>query len=163
MLVALKNKEISERWDIFRELIRNAVKTDPAMVPDRLARALTLALTGHIQCWLLYEEGDSFYGALVTQIETDRISGLNSLLVYAMGLFGPASRETRHKDMESLLRIAKALKCSTISAYSNSMMIVNSVVKAAEGVAPTTIRHSVYVDTSSAEELKLGDAKVIGE
>lgn len=133
MLVALDNKAISERWDVFKDVIRTCIPTTPDMLPDRMQRMLHAALTGRIQCWFLYEKGDDFYGAMITKKGVDDLSGQSTLLIYALKVFGTASRETRREDFKALGRVAREMGCSHFSAYCGSAAVANAVIKANEG------------------------------
>lgn len=135
MLVGLPSKKIAETWDIFKEIIRSSVPTSPEVLPDRMQRLLYAALTGRIQCWLLFEEdgSDEFYGGLVTRVSVDDLSGQKSLLIYALATFKHAPREVREKDFATLRSIAKGWGCPTISAYCESRLVADSAIRANQG------------------------------
>ena len=135
MLVGLPSNKIAETWDVFKEIIRKSVPTSPDMLPDRMQRMLYAAMTGRIQCWLLYEEDgtDDFYGGLVTRISIDELSGQKTLLIYAMASFKQPSREAREADFVALKRIAKEWGCTTLSAYCASRLVAETTIKANHG------------------------------
>ena len=135
MLVGLPSKKIAETWDIFKEIIRRSVPTSPEVLPDRMQRLLYAALTGRIQCWLLFEEdgSDEFYGGMVTRVSIDDLSGQKSLLIYALATFKQASREARKADFDTLRKIAKQWGCANLSAYCNSRLVAETTIKANRG------------------------------
>lgn len=135
MLVGLPSKTIADTWDVFKEVIRKAVPTTPDMLPDRMQRMLYAAMTGRIQCWLLYEEdgSDEFYGGLVTRISIDDLTGQKSLLIYAMASFKQASRKVREADFKALKKIAKEWGCANLSAYCPSKLVAETTIKANKG------------------------------
>ena len=114
MLVGLPSKTIADTWDVFKEVIRKAVPTAPDMLPDRMQRMLYAAMTGRIQCWLLYEEdgSDEFYGGMITRVSIDDLTGQKSLLIYALANFKQASRKVREADFIALKKIAKEWGCA---------------------------------------------------
>lgn len=135
MLVGLPSKDIAKHWDIFKEIIRQAVPTAPDMLPDRMQRMLYAAMTGRIQCWLMYEDDgcDEFYGGMVTRVAVDDLSGQKSLLIYALTNFKQASREARKREFATLKRIAKEWGCAHISAYCPSRLVAETTLKANQG------------------------------
>lgn len=133
MLVALDNKAIAERWEIFKDVIQTCIPTTPETLPDRLQRMLQAALTGRIQCWLLYEQGDEFYGAVITKKSVDDLTGQATILIYALKIYKQASRETRIKDFEAFRRIVHSFGCSYFSAFCGSAAVANAVIKANGG------------------------------
>lgn len=135
MLVNLPSKKIAETWDTFREIIRRSIPTDPAMLPDRLQRMLYAALTGRLQCWLLYEEdgSDDFYGGIVTRTSIDDLTGQKSLLIYALATFKQASRAAREADFISLKRVAREWGCQYVTAYCESRLVAETTIKANKG------------------------------
>lgn len=135
MLVGLPTKEIGERWDFFKELIRTAVPTAPDMLPDRMQQMLFAAMTGRIQCWLMFEEEDSdeCYGGMITRLAVDELSGQKALLIYAMGAFKSASRSVREADFNALKKIAKEWGCTHLSAFCPSKLVAQSAIKANKG------------------------------
>lgn len=133
MLVPLSNKEISERWDVFKEMLRVCVPTTQAMVQDRMQQALFMALTGRIQCWFGYESGDDFYGAAITRIMSDPLTGEKTLLVYALQVFHQVRRETREADWKAFRQVARNMGCSYITAFTGSRNVALGMVKANKG------------------------------
>ena len=135
MLVGLPTKTIAEKWDIFKEIIRRAVPTAPDMLPDRMQRMLYAAMTGRIQCWLLFEEDgtDEFYGGIVTRISMDDLTGQKSLLIYALTTFKQASREARMADFAALRKVAREWGCTHLSAYCPSRLVAETAIKANKG------------------------------
>lgn len=147
MLVGLPNKTIAEHWDIFKEVIRKAIPTAPDMLPDRMQRMLFAAMTGRIQCWLMYEEdgSDEFYGGMITRTAVDDLTGQKSLLIYALANFKQASREVRQADFATLKKIAAGWGCAHLSAYCPSRLVAETTIKANRGSGE--IIHYVLIPT----------------
>ena len=105
------------------------------MLPDRMQRMLFAAMTGRLQCWLLYEEdgSDEFYGGIVTRISIDDLTGQKTLLVYALTTFKQASRAVREADFLSLKKAAKEWGCQSLSAYCPSRLAAETTIKANKG------------------------------
>ena len=135
MLVGLPSKTIADTWDVFKEVIRKAVPTAPDMLPDRMQRMLYAAMTGRIQCWLLYEEdgSDEFYGGMITRVSIDDLTGQKSLLIYALANFKQASRKVREADFIALKKIAKEWGCAHLSGFCPSRLVAETTIKANKG------------------------------
>ena len=147
MLVGLPSKTIAEHWDVFKEIIRKAIPTAPDMLPDRMQRMLYAAMTGRIQCWLMYEEdgSDEFYGGMITRMSVDDLTGQKSLLIYALANFKQASRTVREHDFETLKKIAAEWGCAHISAYCPSRLVAETTIKANKGAGE--IIHYILIPT----------------
>lgn len=154
MLVGLPSKKIAETWDIFREIIRKSIPTSPDLLPDRMQRMLFAAMTGRLQCWLLFEEdgSDEFYGGLVTRMAVDDLTGQKSLLIYALASFKQASRKVREEDFRTLKRIAKQWGCSYLTAYCPSRLVAETTLKANKGQGE--IISYILLPTDIEEEAK---------
>lgn len=133
MLVVLPSKEVSERWAIFKECLRNSIPRTKDMLPNWLSDSLFLALTGRIQCWLAYDPADKedeFYAAMVTKKVSDELTGQSALLIYAAQVFKRARKEVRLEDLQTLRRIAKSYEIQRITAYCLSPVTANLLQKA---------------------------------
>lgn len=135
MLVPLPVNKIAEKWDIFKEVIRESVPTCKGMLPDRMSRTLYAAMTGRLQCWLLYEEdgSDEFYGAMVTRVAIDELTGQKAMLIYALASFKQASRKAREEDFKAFRRFAAAKGCTNLAAYCSSKLVATTTIKANKG------------------------------
>jgi len=149
MLVGLQNKQVSEYWDIFKEVIRQSMPTTPEMLPDRMQRMLFAAMTGRIQCWLCTDRENAFYCGLITRQTVDDLTGEMSLLIYALAVFKKVSREVRDEDFRALLRCAKEWKCRYVSAYVQSEAVVNALRKIASG---GEVIHYVLLPTEGVDK-----------
>lgn len=133
MLVVLKNKEIAERWDIFKEVLRSVPRT-PDMLPNWLTNCLYMALNGELQCWLAIDQrkpkNDEFYAAFITQKTVDGITGQKALLVYAFMVFGEADKRTRIEDVRTLGRAARADGIQRLVAFCPNPISANILKKA---------------------------------
>lgn len=134
MLVALDNKTIAERWDVFKDVIQTCIPTTPEMLPDRMQRMLQAALSGHIQCWFLYDKGDHFYGAGITKKSVDDLTGQATMLIYALKFFEQVSREARLRDFAAFRKVVKSFGCTHFSAYCGSGAVANAVIKSNGGL-----------------------------
>lgn len=149
MLVGLQNKQVSEYWDIFKEVIRQSMPTTPEMLPDRMQRMLFAAMTGRIQCWLCIDRENSFYSGIITRQTVDDLTGEMSLLIYALAVFKKVPREVRDEDFRALLRCAKEWKCRYVSAYVRSEAVVNAIRKIASG---GEVIHYVLLPTEGVDK-----------
>ena|SRR5699024_5299677 len=100
-----------------------------------MQRMLYAAMTGRIQCWLLYEEdgSDEFYGGMITRVSIDDLTGQKSLLIYALANFKQASRKVREADFIALKKIAKEWGCAHLSAFCPSRLVAETTIKANKG------------------------------
>lgn len=133
MLVVLKNKEIAEKWDLFKDVLRSSIPRTPDMLPNWLTDCLFSALSGSIQLWLCYDQRlgeDKFYCAFVTKILTDELTGQTAMLVYALKVFSKATHETRIEDMKTLAKICRVKKIKRITAFCLSKVSLNALKKA---------------------------------
>lgn len=130
MLVVLQSKQIAERWEAFKETLRESVPITRDMLPTWLKDCLYHALTGHLQCWFAFSEEpgeDRFYAAFVTKAVIDELTGQRALLIYAFKVFGPVKREVREKDFATFLKIAKTMGCQRVTAFCGSQVVFNSI------------------------------------
>lgn len=133
MLVQLPVKQISERWEVFREVLEECIPVTLDRKPDWLTSCLMLAMLGHIQCWFCYEPldpSDEFYAALITKKIYDDLSGQQALLVYALKVFKPAKKQTRIEDLQTLARCASAMGIRRITAFCSHPIVLNALKKA---------------------------------
>lgn len=128
MLVVLPNKEISNHWPLFKDVIRECIPVTKDMLPDYMTNMLHSAMTGRIQCWLGFE-GDNFYLAAITKKAIDDLTGQRSLLVYALKIFGEASRQVRIDDWRTFRKQARGFGVQRISAYCGSMAVAKAFIK----------------------------------
>lgn len=132
MLVVLPSKQIAERWEVFKQTLRESVPVTRDMLPSWLKDCLFHALTGHLQCWLAFSERpgeDRFYAAFVTKAVVDELTGQQALLVYAFKVFEAVSREVRSRDFDNFLRIAKEMGCQRVTAFCGNEIVFNSLRK----------------------------------
>lgn len=132
MLVVLPNKEVVNYWPLFKDVIRECIPITKDMLPDYMTNMLQSAMTGQIQCWLA-SEGDKFYLAAITKKAVDDLTGQRALLIYALKVFAPSSRETREADWKAFRKIAKSFGVQRISAYCGSQAVANAFIKGNEG------------------------------
>lgn len=133
MLVVLQNKEIRDRWDLFKDVLRSSVPITKDMLPNWLIECLYLALTGRIQCWVAFDpqdKKDEFYTAFITKKVVDEITGQNALLVYAIKVFKRVRKEVRVEDMKTFGRIASSYGAKRITAFCPFKTVENSLRKA---------------------------------
>lgn len=133
MLVVLQNKQIADRWPLFREVLQSCIPPTKDMNPNWLSTCLWQALTGRIQLWLNYsgeKEDDDFYAAFVTKKMYDELTGQSALLVYAIKVFKMVSKEVRIGDMQTLAKIAKTEGFQRVTAFCSSQVVLNAMKKA---------------------------------
>ena len=133
MLVVLKNREIAEKWELFKDVLRSSIPKTPDLVPDWLTNCLFSAMCGSLQFWLGYDERlgeDRFYCAFVTKIVADELTGQKAMLIYAMKVFNKATHETRIEDLRTLGRICKVKGIKRITAFCLSKVSYNALKKA---------------------------------
>lgn len=132
MLAVLPNKEISNHWPLFKDVIRECIPITKDMLPDYMTNMLQSALTGRIQCWLGFE-GDEFYMAAITKKMIDDLTGQRTLLVYALKIFKKASRQVRQDDWKTFRRIARTFGVQRIAAYCGSQAVAQAFIKSNGG------------------------------
>lgn len=133
MLVVLPNKEVSKRWDIFKDVLRSSIPRTKDVLPTWLTDSLYLALCGRIQCWLAWDPQDGedeFYAAFITKKVADELTGQSALLIYALKVYKKARREVRLEDLQTLQRVARSYGIQRITAYCLSRLSVNALKKA---------------------------------
>lgn len=133
MLVVLPSKQVSEHWDMYKELIRLCIPITKDMIPDFMTNMLYSAMTGRIQCWMGFDEGNDLYLSMITKKVVDDLTGQKSLLVYALATYKQPSRELRMADFETFRKIAKSMGCPRFSAYTGSQAVAQSMLKATKG------------------------------
>lgn len=132
MLVVLPSKQVSEHWDMYKELIRLCIPTTRDMLPDFMTNMLYSAMTGRIQCWMGFDEGNDLYLSMITKKAIDDLTGQRSLLIYALTTYKQPTREIRRADFAAFKKIAASMGCPRFSSYTGSKAVANSVLKAVD-------------------------------
>lgn len=129
MLVLLPNKQISERWELFQETLRESTVRTPDLRPDWLTEALYAALSGRIKCWVAID-GDNIYATMITKEAVDEITGQRALVIYAIKAWRKPNREVRTGDFGVLRDYARGAGYSRLTAYCVSRAVSNALVRA---------------------------------
>ena len=132
MLVRLSNEDIARNWELFKGAIEASVPRTGETLPDRMAKCLEAALLGRIVCWLGFQ-GEEVCCAVVTLDSYDFLSGHSTVVVYACQFLTHMTREDIQAVWDTLRKYAKGQGCTTLTAYSDSMTVINLCLKANGG------------------------------
>lgn len=134
MLVVLPNKEISNYWPLFKDVIRECIPVTKDMLPDFMTNMLESAMTGRIQLWLGSEpRKDNFYLAMITKKAVDDLTGQRALLIYALKILHMTSQEVRKDDWRTFRKMARTFGVQRITAYCGSQAVANAFLKCNNG------------------------------
>lgn len=130
MLVVLPNKEISNYWPVFKDVIRECIPITKDMLPDYMTNMLESAMTGRIQLWLGSEpRKDVFYMAMITKKTVDDLTGQRALLIYALKVFHLTDQQVRKDDWKAFRKAARTFGVQRITAYCGSQAVANAFLK----------------------------------
>ena len=131
MLVMLTPEQISSHWEAIKLSLNTSIRGE---VPNRMNmpnNVLQLLLSGMMQCWLSYrngEDGHIIEGFLLTQVVDDGITGNRNLLIYAVHTsHNNAVRESFLKAVDTLKKFGKSNGCQGIVGFTDSESIVTFV------------------------------------
>lgn len=130
MLLAVLPSQISEYWPMIEAEIKDDLPPIADYGPYDLNNILFHLMTNRMTCWL-YMDSDQKEpkGFILTTVLND-LSGVRTLLVYAISVFDRATKVAWEKEFDTLRKFAGAVSCSKIGAFVMNKKVIEALEKA---------------------------------
>jgi hypothetical protein len=137
MLVKLMPEQISDQWELVREVIvgsrpHDLIKYDTNSVLEEL-------LLGVKDCWASVNGKGVPEGMVITEVSS--FNGHKQLFIFALYTFENVSEDSWLKGAGTLVKYAQSKGCKGIAAYSN----VDSVIKFTERLGGDASQRFIYI------------------
>lgn len=130
MINKLLPEQISKLWDIIKYAVEQSLPPTTGRHADIMNRILASMLSGGLDVWAIYDRDNmKFEGILVTQFLYDEASATKNLLLYCLYGYSGISDSSWTEGFESMVKYAKANKCSNIVAYTSNKYIIEMARK----------------------------------
>lgn len=124
MLVRLLPSQVSENWDVILETIHRAFPPTQVFDDNVSERLLKAVFEDRLICWA-YVRGSDVVCIVTTTISQDFCTGQSSLLIFSMYSILEMNQSEWFQGIRSLLEHAKAIGCTTVSAYTTNASLAN--------------------------------------
>lgn len=128
MLILITPEQISANWDFLKACIVDAGPMEIAGKEDRTNEVLNNLLIGDLQCWVeakVIDKSFSINGIAITQILTNHIAGVRSLLIYSLfGFNQMINLDDWHRSILTLAQFARKNECQNIMAYTSNKNLI---------------------------------------
>jgi len=129
MILQLASDQCAAYWEDIKNVVLASMPSFADRSPDGLNQVLANLLDGHAQAWVALD-ANVVVATAVTIIQTDTITGIRNLLIYALAGYGNIREEIWKDGIEALKSFAKAQGCYKVIAFSS----VPRILTIAEGL-----------------------------
>jgi hypothetical protein len=132
MLTKLLPDQIAKFWSVIKFAVEQSLPPIVGEHPDRMNRILSSALSGGVDVWASYtrnEEVVKFEGIALTKILYDDVSITKNLLIYCFYGYTNVNSDSWLEGLKSLLKYAKRMECSFVTAYTDIPHVVEIASK----------------------------------
>ena len=146
MIIKLQADQVGIFWESIKYSMIQANKIPKELEQDFGNKMLEKALTGLIQCWMVYKEGDSgkeVVALLTTRIIDNTDHGFKVLLLSTLSSFRLLTEELVSDAYNALEAYALANECSMLMAETSIDRVKDMAIK--NGFEPvfTTLRRYI--------------------
>lgn len=133
MIVRVEPQEVSMYWPLIHPGVKKSMPPKAWELTRNGNSVLKALIEGRAQCWLECTEVDGNYtnvrGMAITTIYIDAITGITTLLIYALWNCGNEKFEDGlwQDGAQQMAEFAKQYNCQQIAGYTRSKSVVRAV------------------------------------
>lgn len=118
-LLRLQPEQISRHWPLIRWAVQVSMPPTTKETDQFFVKTLMALLAGRMQCWICIDSVTSskLKSMVITELITNPLSGEKCLILSSGASFEPVELKDWRKGFLSLVKFAKANRCSSIAAY----------------------------------------------